>query len=193
MQQPANTQSEEEYLPTSMPGMQPSSDMGAAQADFLKWTWDGLQRLIEIKHRLKGEELVEVKPDYFEWEEQEGRRFMNDRGVNKIVFLIEPFFAKEMITASISYEECHNITEATMQELKNTIAENSEEWNMDESLYIDMVLYLDNQIYLALTRVKEGASGGASKIIKPVVRRVETYGQQPAKKSGGFLGMFGKK
>ncbi len=186
---PEATQSDDENYPMIPGAGMPPGDIGAAASDFLKWATDAVEKLAQIEHDLKGE-LPYWDKDKVVWKEVKGRRMLNDAGVNKIVFLIKGFYSKEVITANIDKDEAHKMTRHTMLMLKDTIALNAEEWGLDVSIYSDLILYLDNEIYLALTRVKEG---GINKIIKPTLRRIETYTPGGDKKAGGFLGLFKKK
>lgn len=185
---PARMTIEEETGPQQIPGAgQPLVDFGAAASDFLRWTLDPTDKLERISHELKGE-IPTIEGEICVWKEVEGRRMINDAGVNKIVFMIKPFFDKEVSTANIPAEEAHKITESTMHTIVDVIYLNSKEWKIDDSLYRALIQYIDNEIYLALTRIKEG---GIVKIIKPTLRRIETYAPEQKKKSS-LLSIFRK-
>lgn len=190
--QPMPAQIEEEGQPTPQgypsAGL-PPAEVGAAAADFLKWALESEACLETLGHDLKGEVPIEVG-DTTVYKEVEGRRVMNNKGVNSMIITMKPFLGKEYTTSDIKEEEAHMITKEAIHVLIDAIYCNYWEWEINGSLYRWLIKHMDSQIYMALTRVK---NGGIKKLVKPVYRRVETFGQAPKSKKGGILsGFFGR-
>jgi len=166
----------------------PSADYSAASSNLLMWSLDSLDIIEALKHSLMGEEPeINEKSGEIMWVIKEGKSMMNTKGVNKIMFVIEPLLGKNLAIADIQEKDAHAITKRLCQSIASMLYENSEEWAIDETQYYTFVIWLDSIIFLALTRIK---NGGIKNVIKPTLKRVETYAPEQKKKS--LLGFFRK-
>lgn len=192
MEEPRRHDVEEENFPYDgrIPNVgNPPADM-MQTADFFKWSFDPDRMLKDLEHELKGEISI-LKGDEEIYKEVEGRKVMNDKGVNKIIMTIRPAICKELTMADISkkMKEAHLLTRYTMEIVIDMIYLNYWEWEVNASLYKWIVKEIDTFIFLALTRIEDG---GIKSVIRPTIKRIETYAPQQ-KRGGMFGGIFDRK
>jgi hypothetical protein len=163
-----------------------SSQNETARPDLIKWILEGKDVLVELRHKLLGE--VEVEKG--EWKKIQGRRIMNETGVNEVMSFLEMIVTKEATTTILPEEDILLITRKLGHAFNRLICANQEKYEISMDKLELAVLSILHCVKVALMRSKDGKM---LQMIQTVERRQEVYTEKPEKKEGGIFGLFGRK